>query len=143
MWIIDIIKSISTPVFRFDQLMVSRQTYFPLVIDRVQRHFQDFVSTSLKANEVWLDYNGTPLKWYYPVGLLFDLYANEGNGASANIPWVLTIHFDNYPSNLIHSTNKDMTEAYFMSTLKEADAIKHKGKVIKWIQLLGERKDHL
>lgn len=110
--------------------MVSRQTYFPLVIDKVHRHFQDFVSTSLKANEVWLDYNGTALKWHYPVGLLFDLYANEGIGSSANIPWILNIHFDNYPSNLLHSTNKDMIEAYFMSTLKEADAIKHKGKVI-------------
>ncbi len=73
--------------------MISRQTYFPLVMDKVQRHFSEFVSTSIKNNEIWLDYNGTPLKWHYPVGLLFDLYANEGGESSANLPWNINVHF--------------------------------------------------
>lgn len=44
--------------------MVPRQTYFPLILDKVQRHFSDYISTSNKNNELWLDYNGTPLKWF-------------------------------------------------------------------------------
>jgi autophagy-related protein 5 len=119
-------------------LMVSRQTYFPLVLDKVQRHFAEFlVNQSNKTNEIWLDFNGTPLKWHYPVGLLFDLYANEGSSTnvdsaqSINIPWGLNVHFDNFPAELISTQNsKDIVESYFLSTIKEADAIKHKGKII-------------
>ena len=44
-------------------LMVSRQTYFPLVTEKIQRHFSDFVTSSNRNNSIWLDYNGTPLKW--------------------------------------------------------------------------------
>jgi len=119
-------------------LMVPRQTYFPLVMDKIQRYFSEFVSNSLKNNEVWLDYNGTPLKWNYQVGLLFDLHGNEGIGSSVNIPWLLNVHFENYPSDMLQYTSKDMIEAYFMSTVKEADAIKHKGKIIN--EML--KKDH-
>lgn len=90
--------------------MVSRQSYFPLVLDKVQRHFADFVSQTKKNNEIWLDFNGNNLKWYltfktffslfylielrhYPIGLLYDLYANEGPELQ-NIPWILNVHFD-------------------------------------------------
>lgn len=120
--------------------MVARQTYFPLVIDKkkIQSHFSNYVSTAVKTNEVWLDYNGTALKWHYPVGLLFDLYANEGIGTSANIPWCLNVHFSSPPDDMIHYSGEDVIEAYFMSTVKEADAIKHKGKVIN--EML--KKDH-
>jgi autophagy-related protein 5 len=115
-------------------LMVSRQTYFPLVLDKVQRHLSEFiVNPTNKTNEIWLDFNGTPLKWYYPVGLLFDLYANDGgiDSQSINIPWNLNVHFDNFPAELINTfNNKDVVESYFLSTIKEADAIKHKGKII-------------
>jgi len=119
-------------------LMVSRQTYFPLVLDKVQRHFAEFLSNPAnRANEIWLDFNGTALKWHYPVGLLFDLYANEGTGVafdsaqSVNIPWSLNVHFENFPADLISTQNsKDIVESHFLSTVKEADAIKHKGKII-------------
>jgi len=119
-------------------LMVARQTYFPLIIDKIQRHFSDFVSTAVKSNDIWLDYNGTALKWHYPVGLLFDLYANEGIGTSANIPWCLNVHFSDPADDMVQYSGKETIEAYFMSTVKEADAIKHKGKVIN--EML--KKDH-
>ncbi len=109
--------------------MVSRQTYFPLVLDKVHRHFGESVSSSLKNNEIWLDYNGTPLKWFYPVGLLYDLYANEGN-ASSSLPWTVNVHFSDYPADMLQYTGKEMVETYFMSTVKEADALKHRGKVV-------------
>lgn len=46
------------------KLMVPRQTYFPLITDRVQKAFAEYVSVTHRNNEIWLDYNGTPLKWY-------------------------------------------------------------------------------
>jgi autophagy-related protein 5 len=74
--------------------MVPRHSYLPVVVDKIQRHFGDFVLTANKSNEIWFDYNGTPLKWHYPVGLLYDLYANEGYESLANIPWSINVHFD-------------------------------------------------
>ncbi len=45
------------------KLMISRQTYFPLVTDKVQRYFSDYVNAANRNNEMWLDYNGIALKW--------------------------------------------------------------------------------
>ena len=45
--------------------MVSRQSYFPLILEKVQRHFSEFVSQTKKNNEIWLDYKGINLKWYF------------------------------------------------------------------------------
>lgn len=123
-------------------LMVSRQIYFPLILDKIQRYFSEYIlNQANKSNEIWLDFNGTPLKWHYPVGLLYDLYANDGSvdAQTTNIPWSINVHFDNYPSELISTyNNKDVIESYFLSTIKEADAIKHKGKIIN--EML--KKDH-
>ncbi|RNA08579.1 autophagy 5 [Brachionus plicatilis] len=120
-------------------LMVSRQSYFPLVLEKVQRHFAEYVSQTKRHNEVWLDYNGTNLKWHYPIGLLYDLYANQGPENQSNIPWALSVHFDEFPGDLLHCESKEVVESFFLSTIKEADALKHKGKIINEMQ----RKDHL
>lgn len=46
--------------------MVSRLSYFPLVMDKVIKHLQRFVSeTKQSANDLWLDFEGIPLKWFY------------------------------------------------------------------------------
>ena len=45
----------------------------------------------------------------------------------------------NFPEGqLMHCQNKDAVEAHFMSRLKEADCLKHKGDVINAMQ----KKDH-
>ena len=45
------------------QLLVPRQSYLPLVTDKVQRHFLKYVDPE-SHGEMWLEYNGQPLKWY-------------------------------------------------------------------------------
>lgn len=115
-------------------LMVPRQTYFPMVTDKVARYFSDFISSSNKNNQIWLDYNGTPLKWHYPVGLLYDLNANEGYENTLNIPWCLNVHFEGFPDELLQCSNKEAIESHFFSTIKEADALKHRGKIINEMQ---------
>ena len=42
--------------------MVPRMTYFPLVTEKIQKHFMKFVSEE-NQGEMWLEFDGQPLKW--------------------------------------------------------------------------------
>jgi len=43
-------------------MMVPRQSYFPLVTDRVSKHLSQYVDKD-KLGEMWVDVDGQPLKW--------------------------------------------------------------------------------
>lgn len=114
-------------------LMVPRLSYFPLVTEKIQKHFTKFVSPE-KQGEMWLECDGQPLKWHYPIGLLFDLYACKDD-----LPWCITAHFQNFPEeDLIHCSTKDAVESHYMSVVKEADTLKHRAQVINSMQ----KRDH-
>ncbi|RUS71432.1 hypothetical protein EGW08_020815 [Elysia chlorotica] len=114
-------------------LLVPRLSYFPLVTDKVVKHLSKHVDRD-NQGEMWLEYEGQALKWHYPIGLLFDLF-----GSKADLPWNLTVHFQNFPEEeLLHCPSKDAVESHFMSVLKEADALKHRGQAVNNMQ----RKDH-
>ncbi|CAG5135953.1 unnamed protein product [Candidula unifasciata] len=114
-------------------LLVPRLSYFPLVTDKVFKHMIKYVDPD-NHSEMWLEYEGQPLRWHYPIGVLFDLYGHQ-----SELPWKLTVHFQNFPEDeLLHCPNKDAVESHFMSVLKEADALKHRGQAINSMQ----RKDH-
>uniref|UniRef100_A0A7N4NYU9 Autophagy protein 5 n=1 Tax=Sarcophilus harrisii TaxID=9305 RepID=A0A7N4NYU9_SARHA len=114
-------------------LLLPRVSYLPLVTDKVKKHFQK-VMRQEDISEIWFEYEGTPLKWHYPIGLLFDLLASN-----TALPWNITVHFKSFPEkDLLHCPSKDTVEAHFMSCMKEADALKHKSQVINEMQ----KKDH-
>uniref|UniRef100_A0A8C3KUT5 Autophagy protein 5 n=1 Tax=Chrysolophus pictus TaxID=9089 RepID=A0A8C3KUT5_CHRPC len=114
-------------------LLLPRISYLTLVTDKVKKHFQK-VMRQEEVNEIWFEYEGTPLKWHYPIGLLFDLHASN-----TALPWSITVHFKNFPEkDLLHCHSKDVIEAHFMACIKEADALKHKSQVINEMQ----KKDH-
>ncbi|XP_055349368.1 autophagy protein 5-like [Paramacrobiotus metropolitanus] len=113
--------------------LVPRQTYFPLALDKVNRHFLKYISQAA-GQEMWLECDGAPLRHHYPVGVLFDLYGDE-----TRLPWTLTVHYSNFPeSELVHLNSREAIEAFFMATLKEADVLKHRNAVITNMQ----KKDH-
>ncbi|XP_032194808.1 autophagy protein 5 isoform X2 [Mustela erminea] len=114
-------------------LLLPRVSYLTLVTDKVKKHFQK-VMRQEDISEIWFEYEGTPLKWHYPIGLLFDLLAS-----SSALPWNIIVHFKSFPEkDLLHCPSKDAIEAHFMSCVKEADALKHKSQVINEMQ----KKDH-
>ncbi|GIY47438.1 autophagy protein 5 [Caerostris extrusa] len=107
--------------------MVPRLTYFPLLADKIQKHFSNHVKEDIVGAEMWIDYDSQPLKWHYPVGLLFDYY-----GSDAKLPWNVTVHFKDFPeSELIHCPNKSAVQSHFMSTVKEASALKHRTQLVQ------------
>jgi len=106
-------------------LLVPRMSYFPLVTDRVAKHFSVSI-TPEEGDELWLEYNGEPLRWHYPVGCLFDLLTSQ-----SALPWNLTVHFKKFPEKeIIRCQGKEAVEANFMSAVKEADSLKHRSAVI-------------
>ncbi len=69
----------------------------------------------------------------HPIGLWFDLFSD------GILPWSISVHFDKFPEqSLCRCPCKDAIRSQFMSVLKEADALKHKGQVINSMQ----EKDH-
>ncbi|XP_015786427.1 autophagy protein 5 [Tetranychus urticae] len=116
-------------------LMCPRITYFPLVLDKVVKYFSRFVDSSKQQGiDIWIEYEGNPVKWHYPIGLSWDLICDE-----ASLPWNLIIHFDNFPDDeLVRCNSRALVQSMFMSTIKEADALKHRSQIISAMQ----KKEH-
>lgn len=116
-------------------LMVPRLSYFPLVIDKVRKYFVRYIASEKQNQDMWLEFEGQPIKWHLPIGVLFDMYMINDE----DLPWNVIVHFDNFPAVQIFTfSTKEMVEAYFLCCLKEADCLKHRGKIIKNMQ----KKDH-
>lgn len=108
-------------------LMLPRHLYLPCFIEKILRYY-----SASHSNDLWFEYNSKPLKWHYPIGVLYD-------SLTANLPWEIIVHFDQFPEqDLIRFPNQESIEAHYMSTVKEADALKHKGQMISEMQ----RRDH-
>ncbi|KDR09853.1 autophagy protein 5 isoform X1 [Zootermopsis nevadensis] len=115
-------------------LMVPRLSYFPLVTDKVRKQFVRYIHPDKQEAEMWLDFNGQPLRWHYPIGVLFDMYASD-----IQLPWNITVHFDKFPEEeLLHCPCREAVESHFMSCVKEADVLKHRSQVVSSMQ----KKDH-
>ncbi|XP_020535784.1 autophagy protein 5 isoform X2 [Jatropha curcas] len=98
-------------------ILAPRVGYLPLLISLIKPHFASSLPPGVDT--VWFDYNGLPLKWYIPTGVLFDLLCAEPER-----PWNLTVHFRGYPSNLlIPCEGEDSVKWSFINSLKEADYI--------------------
>nr|SVE84446.1 EOG090X0BB3 [Daphnia pulex] len=141
-------EEVSTPIAPDPfYLMVPRLTYFPLVTDKVRRHFVRCVVPEKHDNEMWLEFERHPLKWHYPIGLLYDLFVSN-----SELPWQITVHFDKYPDNkILKCPSKEVVESHVMHSLNEADALKHKNHIMAlmqerdhkqlWLGLLHDRFD--
>jgi autophagy-related protein 5 len=127
-------------------LMLSRHLYFPCIIDRIHRYYSNYFkenlhdsTSSISFNNLWLEYESIPLKWHYPIGVLYDLYTSSIDSTVAHLPWQLTIHLSRFPDeDILRFPDKESIEAHYMSTIKEADALKHKGQIIGDMQ----KRDH-
>lgn len=80
----------------------------PVPLIQVQRHFARFVAEESRTSPIWLDYNLVPLRWQYPIGLLFDLVAND-----APLPWNITVHFNDFPTKeVLACPNRQVLNAH-------------------------------
>jgi len=139
-------------------LMLPRLSYLTLVTEKIRKHFSSKMllpsvpGGSEGDSEMWFSdgSSGSPLKWHLPVGVLFDQLtiqnqdsaeetAEADDSCLGHLPWNINVHFGNFPKEqLIKFDSRELMESHFMSCIKEADQIKHGGRVISAMQ----KKDH-
>jgi len=100
--------------------MAPRNSYFPLITNQVKDHFSS--STLVLLDEMWLEYNGIPIKWHIPIGVLYDSLV--GGGQDDNGYWNLVVHFQSYPDKILKCPNEEYVKTYYKNVLKEANYIK-------------------
>ncbi|KAK9041257.1 hypothetical protein V6N11_016366 [Hibiscus sabdariffa] len=95
-------------------ILAPRIGYMPLLASLIKPYFSSTLPPGVDT--IWFDYNGIPLKWYVPTGVLFDLLCPEPER-----PWNITVHFRGYPGNvLIPCEGEDSVKWSFINSLKEA-----------------------
>lgn len=127
-------------------LMLPRQSYFPCFIDKIHRYYSTYFrenltdpNSTINLNNLWLEYESSPLKWHYPIGVLYDLHTSANASHTPQLPWQIIVHLSRFPEGeIIRFPDRESIEAHYMSTLKEADALKHKGQIIGDMQ----KRDH-
>lgn len=117
-----------------------------LLTNRLHAFFtNDLIYPDVSPSDTWLSYEGVPLKWHYPLGLLYDLYsgaepAYPPDALSSNsktdqpsegeerrtLPWRLTVHFSAFPvDQLVKLESEDTTlHDLFRNSVKEADYLR-------------------
>ncbi|CAO2648957.1 Nn.00g099060.m01.CDS01 [Neocucurbitaria sp. VM-36] len=121
-----------------------RISYLGLLIHKLHAFFSSsLIFPDVSPSDTWLSYEGVPLKWHYPLGLLYDLYSGAEPAYPSDtsspshksesteeerhhLPWRLTVHFSDYPSEqLVKLDNEDnVLHDLFKNSVKEADYLR-------------------
>lgn len=97
-------------------ILVPRNGYLPLLVPNVKPHFQS--ALPIGQDTGWFEYEGLPLKWHVPIGVLFDLLCFQPIR-----PWSLMVHFRGFPSELLPYEGEDAMKWSFINSLKEASYV--------------------
>jgi autophagy-related protein 5 len=118
------------------QISYPRLSYLPSLLPRLRAFFSpSLIEPSSQHHDGWFAFEGVPLKWHYPVGLLFDLYAGADPATKSSVdppeasplPWRLTVHFSDWPLEDLVRLDPDgmvMNDA-FINSVKEADFLRN------------------
>ncbi|KAL8882463.1 MAG: hypothetical protein Q9192_007580 [Flavoplaca navasiana] len=120
-----------------------RLSYLPFLLPRLHAFFKPFlIDPDVRPYEGWFSYEDVPLKWHYPLGLLYDLFSGappaQVNGSDeddhrppsqrpSTLPWRLTLHFADWPGEQLvqpDAEGKVLHDA-FINSVKEADFLRN------------------
>ncbi len=109
------------------QISYPRLSYLPFLLPRLKAFFATSLiePDNVASHDGWFSVEGVPLRWHYPVGLLYDLFSGGedvttreeeegvaaatatsrsggGNrsevGKASRLPWEIELHFTDWPS---------------------------------------------
>lgn len=143
-----------------------RLSYLAFILPKLHAFFHaHLIDPNLRIHEAWLSFQGVPLKWHYPLGLLFDIFSgaepadadrqpSESVAASqvtveaalgaTPLPWRLTVHFTDYPIDQLIQLDDSGKQLHglYINTVKEADFIRN-GTARTVMSLSKEDSDNL
>ncbi|KAF8423398.1 autophagy protein Apg5-domain-containing protein [Tirmania nivea] len=118
-------------------IQLPRVSYLPLFYPQLYAFFESFLidKDSVNPAEAWLDFEGVPLKWHWPIGLLYDLLTGRDPSYATTdfnsedehrLPWTLTLHYTDYPNeHLMRLDNPSALQDSFINSTKEADYLRN------------------
>ncbi|KAG9196291.1 autophagy protein 5 [Alternaria panax] len=124
-----------------------RVSYLGLFIHKLHAFFsRSLIYPDVSPKDAWLSYEDVPLKWHYPLGLLYDLYSGAEPAYPSDtdadtvephkienteeerqhLPWRLTLHFSGFPSEQLVQLDNDDKHMHdlFIHSVKEADYLR-------------------
>ena len=122
-----------------NQIHSPRLSYLPFLLPRIHAFFAPFlIDPEAASHDGWFSFEGVPLKWHYPIGLLYDLFSGaspaQARGReesqadeSQPLPWRLTLHFTEWPADQLvrlDAEGKVLHDA-FINSVKEADFLRN------------------
>ncbi|KAI9671528.1 MAG: autophagy protein 5 [Caeruleum heppii] len=132
-----------------------RLTYLPFLLPRLHAFFLPNLidPPSTPPHEGWFSSEGVPLKWHYPVGLLYDLFSgaeavgmdggkhnigeedeedeeedeDKEEGKKGTLPWRLDVHFSGWPDEQLVRLDGEgrVVEDAWINAVKEADFLRN------------------
>ncbi|KAJ0423914.1 autophagy protein Apg5-domain-containing protein [Aspergillus carlsbadensis] len=115
-----------------------RISYLPSLLAKLKAFFSSsLIDPDASApHDGWFSFENVPLKWHYPVGLLYDLYAGAAPATKSSeaefsfndsLPWKLVVHFSDWPDEelvRLDAQGMVMNDA-FINSVKEADFVRN------------------
>ncbi|KAJ1848048.1 autophagy protein 5 [Coemansia sp. RSA 2703] len=123
--------------FQTFYLLVPRVSYFPFITQKIKEWWLNPMfalsggvpghrNAEIKDADIWFEYRGQPLKWHYPVGLLYDMLVAGGARGEPELPWGLTLHVRKFPvGKLVAGSGVQSMRDMFMAMIKESDFIRN------------------
>jgi autophagy-related protein 5 len=109
----------------------------PLLLPRLHAFFSPLLiadAESITVHEGYFSYDGVPLKWHLPLGLLYDMYVMsirdsslEKSASTSSLPFKLTLHYSpDEASTNVNSITPDPITMHdsFINSVKEADFLR-------------------
>ncbi len=76
--------------------------------------------------EAWYEFDGIPVKWQIPVGVLYDYHMGQDPAIPGETftcqPWTLTLRFKEYPNSILPRT-ANACHDNFVNSSKEVGSI--------------------
>ncbi|KAI9829489.1 MAG: hypothetical protein M1819_006309 [Sarea resinae] len=124
---------------------IPRLSYLPLLLPRLHAFFgPSLINPSAAApHHGWFSFEGVPLRWHYPAGLLYDLFSgadpssphpkhDPGNDTcdsegEQQLPWRLELHFEGWPDEQLVRLDAEgrVLHDAFINSVKEADFLRN------------------
>ncbi|KAF4550215.1 Autophagy protein 5-like protein [Elsinoe fawcettii] len=126
-------------------IQLPRLSYLPHLLLRLHAFFRpSLINPEVAPHDAWLSFDGLPLKWHYPLGLLYDLFSGappaglDPQSTSTStltvtltdalpLPWRLTLHYTSHPTELLFPLDADfrVLQDAFINAVKESDFIRN------------------